>query len=44
MGIDSGLPGFRGDQGFWTAYPVYQGRFFADLTCPETFTADPELA
>lgn len=44
MGIDSGLPGFRGNQGFWTAYPAYQGRSFADLACPETFTADPELA
>lgn len=21
MGIDSGLPDFRGDQGFWQAYP-----------------------
>ena len=44
MGIDSGLPGFRGDQGFWAAYPAYHGRSFADIACPETFTADPELA
>ena len=44
MGIDSGLPGFRGDRGFWAAYPAYQGRSFADIACPETFTADPELA
>ena len=21
MGVDSGLPDFRGDQGFWKAYP-----------------------
>lgn len=44
MGIDSGLPGFRGNQGFWAAYPPYHGRSFADLACPRTFTADPELA
>ena len=44
MGVDSGLPAFRGTQGFWSAYPAYQGRFFADMACPETFTADPELA
>lgn len=24
MGVDSGLPDFRGDQGFWKAYPPYQ--------------------
>ena len=24
MGIDSGLPDFRGDQGFWKAYPAYE--------------------
>ena len=23
MGVDSGLPAFRGDQGFWSAYPAY---------------------
>ena len=22
MGVDSGLPDFRGDQGFWKAYPL----------------------
>lgn len=22
MGIDSGLPDFRGNEGFWTAYPA----------------------
>lgn len=44
MGVDSGLPAFRGTQGFWSAYPAYQGRSFAEMACPETFTADPELA
>jgi NAD-dependent SIR2 family protein deacetylase len=24
MGVDSGLPDFRGDQGFWRAYPPYE--------------------
>jgi len=23
MGVDSGLPDFRGDHGFWNAYPAY---------------------
>lgn len=44
MGVDSGLSAFRGDQGFWSAYPAYQGRSFADIACPETFAYDPELA
>ena len=24
MGVDSGLPDFRGSKGFWTAYPIYE--------------------
>ena len=24
MGVDSGLPDFRGNQGFWRAYPPYE--------------------
>jgi len=24
MGVDSGLPDFRGDHGFWNAYPMYR--------------------
>jgi NAD-dependent SIR2 family protein deacetylase len=44
MGVDSGLPAFRGTQGFWSAYPAYQGRSFMDMANPETFTSDPELA
>ena len=24
MGVDSGLPDFRGDRGFWNAYPMYE--------------------
>lgn len=43
-GVDSDLPTFRGDQGFWTAYPAYRGHSLADVACPYTFTRDPELA
>ncbi|MCK5220819.1 MAG: NAD-dependent protein deacetylase, partial [Candidatus Aminicenantes bacterium] len=24
MGVDSGLPDFRGNEGFWNAYPPYK--------------------
>lgn len=46
MGVDSGLPDFRGDQGFWNAYPPYAklGLSFADLANPAWFTRDPGLA
>jgi NAD-dependent SIR2 family protein deacetylase len=46
MGVDSGLPDFRGGQGFWNAYPPYRklGLDFYDLANPEWFAADPELA
>src|ERR1051325_1742345 len=46
MGVDSGLPDFRGDQGFWRAYPRYQelGLRFAELAHQRWFSEDPELA
>jgi len=46
MGVDSGLPDFRGGAGFWNAYPPYQklGLDFYDLANPEWFARDPELA
>lgn len=46
MGVDSGLPDFRGPQGFWRAYPPYQklGLAFEDLANPRWFHDDPELA
>ncbi|MGO9596529.1 MAG: SIR2 family NAD-dependent protein deacylase [Isosphaeraceae bacterium] len=46
MGVDSGLPDFRGRQGFWNAYPPYQklGLDFVSLANPRWFTSDPELA
>jgi NAD-dependent SIR2 family protein deacetylase len=44
--VDSGLPDFRGAEGFWRAYPAYRelGLNFAELACPRTFEADPGLA
>lgn len=46
MGVDSGLPDFRGDAGFWRAYPRYAelGLSFMDLANPRWFARDPELA
>jgi NAD-dependent SIR2 family protein deacetylase len=46
MGVDSGLPDFRGPQGFWRAYPPYQrlGLNFVDLANPRWFRDDPALA
>ncbi|GAA1387460.1 NAD-dependent protein deacetylase [Pseudonocardia kongjuensis] len=46
MGVDSGLPDFRGDEGFWRAYPPYArlGLRFVELADPEHFTDDPALA
>ena len=46
MGVDSGLPDFRGPEGFWRAYPPYkdQGLEFTDLANPRWFQTDPELA
>jgi NAD-dependent SIR2 family protein deacetylase len=46
MGVDSGLPDFRGDAGFWRAYPPYErlGLRFVELADPVHFAKDPELA
>src|SRR3954464_8020694 len=46
MGVDSGLPDFRGTHGFWRAYPPYAelGLDFAALADPRWFRADPALA
>lgn len=43
MGVDSGLPDFRGDHGFWKAYPMYQrlGINFIDAANPAHFERDP---
>ena len=46
MGVDSGLPDFRGKEGFWRAYPPYRhlGLSFAELANPDWFVRDPALA
>lgn len=46
MGVDSGLPDFRGEDGFWRAYPALRDAqiSFEDIANPHYFTADPELA
>ncbi|MEV6639737.1 Sir2 family NAD-dependent protein deacetylase [Amycolatopsis sp. NPDC051371] len=46
MGVDSGLPDFRGGEGFWRAYPPYArlGMRFEELADPRHFADDPELA
>ncbi|UGQ44986.1 SIR2 family NAD-dependent protein deacylase [Massilia endophytica] len=46
MGVDSGLPDFRGNEGFWKAYPAL-GRSrmdFARIASPVAFERDPGLA
>lgn len=46
MGVDSGLPDFRGPQGFWRAYPAL-GRAripFERIASPAAFESDPALA
>ncbi len=46
LGVDSGLPDFRGDRGFWKAYPLYEslGIKFTELATPRHFVEDPEFA
>lgn len=46
MGVDSGLPDFRGNEGFWNAYPVAKKRHlsFESLANPEWFEKEPSLA
>ena len=46
MGVDSGLPDFRGVEGFWNAYPKVKelGLKFEEMANPEWFESDPALA
>ncbi len=46
MGVDSGLPDFRGNEGFWNAYPPYRnlGVSFVEMANPAWFYRDPSFA
>jgi NAD-dependent SIR2 family protein deacetylase len=46
MGVDSGLPDFRGNEGFWKAYPPLAklGVSFVEMANPFWFERDPSLA
>lgn len=46
MGVDSGLPDFRGSAGFWGAYPALgrAGIRFGDIANPQAFIDRPRLA
>jgi NAD-dependent SIR2 family protein deacetylase len=46
MGVDSGLPDFRGENGFWKAYPALgrAGISFYEAASPDTFQTNPRLA
>jgi NAD-dependent SIR2 family protein deacetylase len=46
MGVDAGLPDFRGASGFWRAYPALakSGIAFEEIASPQTFQDDPALA
>lgn len=46
MGVDSGLPDFRGNQGMWQAYPELgkQRLDFTEIANPAAFQQQPRLA
>lgn len=46
IGVDSGLPDFRGNKGFWKAYPLLgdERLSFQDLANPVWFESDPYRA
>jgi NAD-dependent SIR2 family protein deacetylase len=46
MGVDSGLPDFRGTEGFWRAYPAlrHYGYSFEDIANPAGFASNPRLS
>lgn len=46
MGVDSGLPDFRGDEGLWRAYPALgrQRLAFWQIANPQAFHRDARLA
>ncbi|BDY13882.1 SIR2 family NAD-dependent protein deacylase [Hydrogenimonas cancrithermarum] len=46
MGVDSGLPDFRGKEGFWKAYPPVRklGLSFSEMASPHWFETDSQFA
>lgn len=46
IGVDSGLPDFRGNAGFWKAYPALaaEGTAFTDIASPDAFATYPRRA
>ncbi len=46
MGVDSGLPDFRGNEGFWNEYPSLKNEniSFEELANPTLFENDPTRA
>lgn len=46
MGVDSGLPDFRGNDGFWRAYPALKnaGLAFTSIASPAAFVSHPRRA
>jgi len=44
MGVDSGLPDFRGPEGFWRAYPALRGHAFEEMANPAWFHKNPRRA
>jgi NAD-dependent SIR2 family protein deacetylase len=46
IGVDSGLPDFRSNDGFWNAYPALARSAinFTEVASPRTFRTDPTLA
>lgn len=46
MGVDSGLPDFRGTEGFWNAYPPMKklNLTFPEMATPRWFHSDPTFA
>jgi NAD-dependent SIR2 family protein deacetylase len=46
MGVDSGLPDFRGDDGFWKAYPIAKelNLSFQEMANPIWFITNPPMA
>ena len=46
MGVDSGLPDFRGDTGFWQAYPALARTQvgFTEIATPVRFHTTPQVS